>query len=197
MSAFGQKRTLELFGIRVKIFMLLYGYDAKEVILIKFFKLSLSKLLLIKLYGFPLQSWVTTDFLSSVYQDRLVRIVNANGDEGFHLRTRLDSIFNIFAVSNIFTVLSNEKSIRVEAGPVMRAISKIFSVFFLVYLVIGLIVVLEVFSEDKSVLGRGFILIIFCFAFLTSLANFAHFLQYIFLRSRLSRAKKRPNSSDQ
>lgn len=155
--------------------------------MIKIFKFSLSSFLLIKPYGFPLQSWVTIDFLSSVYQDRLVRIVNANGDEGFHLRTRFDSIFNIISVFNIITVLSNEKSIKVEAGPVIRAISKLFSVFFLVFLVIELIVILEVILEDKSVLGRFFIITFFGFALLTSLVNFVHFLQYLLLRSTLNR----------
>jgi len=154
--------------------------------LIKFFKFSLSSLLLIKPYGFPLQSWVTIDFLSSVYQDRLVRIKNSNGDEGFHLRTRFDSIFNIISVFNIITVLSNKKSIQVEAGSVIRAISKFFSVFFLVYLVIGLIVILE----DKSALGRFFIVIFLGFALLTSLVNFVHFLQYLFLRRTLMRRVK-------
>jgi len=127
--------------------------------MIKIFKFSLSSFLLIKPYGFPLQSWVTIDFL----------------------------IFNIISVFNIITVLSNEKSIKVEAGPVIRAISKLFSVFFLVFLVIELIVILEVILEDKSVLGRFFIITFFGFALLTSLVNFVHFLQYLLLRSTLNR----------
>lgn len=155
--------------------------------MIKILKYSLSSLLLIKPYGFPLQSWVTIDFLSSVYQDRLVRIKNANGSQGFHLRTSLDSLFNIISVFNINTVLSNEKSIRVEVGPVIRAISKLFSVFFLVSLVIGLIVVVE----DKSALGRFLIVTFLGFSLLTSLVNLVHFLQYLLLRGTLSRRLKK------
>lgn len=155
--------------------------------MIKIFRFSLSSLLLIKPYGFPLQNWVTIDFLSSVYQDRLMRIKNANGDQGFHLRTRLDSVFNIISVFNINTVLSNENSIRVEAGPVIRAVSKLFSVFFLVSLVIGLIVVVE----DKSALGRFIIVTFLGFSLLTSLVNLVHFLQYLLLRSTLNRRLKK------
>ena len=52
---------------------------------------------------------------------------------------------------------------------------------------IGLIVILE----DKSALGRFFIVNFLGFALLTSLVNFVHFLQYLLLRGTLRRKAKK------
>ncbi len=135
-------------------------------------KIFLSALTLIKPYNLPLPNWVTADLLSSIYKNRLIPIGKTDRDEGYYLRTRFDAIFGII------TVLSNNKPIEVMAGPFIRAISKFMSIFFLFSLVISLIVILE----EPSSFGRFLIVTSLGFLLLTSLVNFAHFLQYLSLR---------------
>lgn len=142
----------------------------------KIFKFLTHILLLIRPYDLPLPSWVTIDYLSSIYKGKLVPIRNIHGYEEFHLKTKFDSIFNII------TILSINGSIDVKAGALTGMISRFFSIFFLVFLAIGVSVLLQ----DRSSSGRFLIIILLGFVLLTILVNFVHLLQYLLLRKRIT-----------